>query len=183
VFRDWGEAKDRRGQLKETVTRPGQSSAQGGLKIALIYAAVGALWIIFGVLSLLPSLHLAQAKEGDWERLKEQTKIIKNLNYLKLGPEKEKAMLSIEERYGKERKDIVATMKKYQEDLKTALATADQDEAKIKDLVTAVSATQDKLLASFKMERDKAMALMNPVQQAQFIMAIYNWYQELAKKA
>lgn len=144
---------------------------------------IRALWIIFGVLFLLPSLYLAQAKEGDWERLKEQAKIIKDLNYLKLGPEKEKALLSIEERYAKERKDIVATLKKYQDDLKTALAAAAQDEAKIKDLVSAVSAAQDKLLDSFKMERDEAMALMNPVQQAQFIMAMGNWYKELIKKS
>ena len=105
------------------------------------------------------------------------------MNYLKLGPEKEKALLSIEEKYAKERKDIVATLKKYQKDLKTVLAAADQNEAKIKDLVSAVSSTQDKLLASFKMERDEAMALMNPVQQAQFIMVIGNWYQELIKKS
>jgi PAS domain S-box-containing protein len=40
------EAKGRWGQLKEIITRPGQSPAQGGLRVALIYAAVGALWII-----------------------------------------------------------------------------------------------------------------------------------------
>jgi PAS domain S-box-containing protein len=39
-------AKGRWGQLKENITRPGQSPAQGGLRIALIYAAVGTLWII-----------------------------------------------------------------------------------------------------------------------------------------
>ena len=33
-------------QLKKIITRPTQSPAQGGLRIALIYAAVGALWII-----------------------------------------------------------------------------------------------------------------------------------------
>ncbi len=39
-------AKGRLGQLKKIITRPTQSPAQGGLRIALIYAAVGALWII-----------------------------------------------------------------------------------------------------------------------------------------
>ncbi|MGA2403909.1 MAG: PAS domain S-box protein [Syntrophobacteraceae bacterium] len=33
--------------MKEILTKPGQSPAHGGLGIALIYAAVGALWIIF----------------------------------------------------------------------------------------------------------------------------------------
>jgi len=40
------EAKGRWGQLKEIITTPGQSPAQGGLRIALIYAAAGALWIV-----------------------------------------------------------------------------------------------------------------------------------------
>jgi PAS domain S-box-containing protein len=32
--------------LKEIITKPGQSPARGGLRVALIYAAAGALWII-----------------------------------------------------------------------------------------------------------------------------------------
>jgi len=46
------EAKGRWGQLKKIITRPTQSPAQGGLRIALIYAAVGALWMIFSDLAV-----------------------------------------------------------------------------------------------------------------------------------
>jgi Spy/CpxP family protein refolding chaperone len=144
---------------------------------------LGALGIILGALFLLASLSLAPAKEGNWERMKEKAKKIKDLNELKLSPEKEKALLSIEEKYAKERKDVVATLKKYQEDLKAALAAANQDEAKINGLVSAISSSQDKLLDSFKMERDEAMALMTPNQKGQFIMIIGNWYQEIIKKS
>jgi PAS domain S-box-containing protein len=40
------EAKGRWGQLKKILTRPKQSPTKDGLRIALIYAAIGALWII-----------------------------------------------------------------------------------------------------------------------------------------
>jgi Spy/CpxP family protein refolding chaperone len=134
-----------------------------------------ALWIILGVLFLPRSPHPSQAKEGGWERLKEEIKITKELHDLKLAPDKEAAVLAVEQKYAKERQDLVAAWKKYREDLKAALAAATPDEAKIQDLVRAANAAQDKLLTSFKMERDEAMALMTPVQQGQFIMIMGNW--------
>jgi Spy/CpxP family protein refolding chaperone len=143
---------------------------------------MGAPWIILGALFLLSSLPLAQAKEGSWERLKEQVEIMRDLNELKLSPERAKALLAIEKKYAQERKDTVDSLKKYQEDLKVALAGATQNQAKISDLVSTISATQDKLFASVKMERDEAMALMTPTQQAQFIIIIGNRYQEVMKK-
>ncbi len=142
-----------------------------------------ALWIILGALFLLTSLHLAQAKEGPWERMKEKIKITKELHDLKLTPDKEAALLAVDQKYAKERKDLVAALKKYREDLTTALGEANPDEAKIKDLVKASNAAQDKLLISLKMERDEAMALMTPIQQGQLIMVMGNWFQEMIKKS
>jgi Spy/CpxP family protein refolding chaperone len=143
----------------------------------------GALWIILGALFLLPPLHFAQAKAGGWEQIKEKMKIIKELHDLKLAPEKEAALLALDQRYAKKRKDLVAALKKYREDLKVALGGANRDEAKIQNLVSAAKAAQDKLLTSFKMERDEAMALMTPIQQGQFIMFMGNWFQEMIKKS
>jgi Spy/CpxP family protein refolding chaperone len=143
----------------------------------------GALWIILGALFLLTSLHLAQAKEGGWERIKEKIKITKELHDLKLAPDKEAALLAVDQKYAKERKDLVAALKKYRENLKATLAAPALDEAKLKDLVSAAKAAQDKLLTSFKMERDEAMALMTPIQQGQFIMVMGNWFQEMMKKS
>jgi Spy/CpxP family protein refolding chaperone len=143
----------------------------------------GALWIILGALVLLPPLHFAQAKAGGWEQIKEKVKIIKELHDLKLTPDKEAALLALDQKYAKERKDLVAALKKYREDLKAALGKANRDEAKIQDLVSAAKAAQDTLLTSFKMERDEAMALMTPIQQGQFIMYMGNWFQEMIKKS
>jgi Spy/CpxP family protein refolding chaperone len=130
----------------------------------------------------LPSLHLAHAKAVDWEHLKGQLKKVNDVKELKLGPEKEKELLQVEEKYSQERKSIFGALKKHQEELKAALAAPKRDEAKIKDLVSNINATQDRLLASLRMERDEAMALMTPIQQGQFIMMMGNWYQELMKK-
>ncbi len=140
---------------------------------------LGALWIILGALFLLTSLHLAQAKEGGWERMKEKIKITKELQELKLAPDKEAALLAVEQKYAKERKDLMAALKKYREELKAALGAATPDEAKLQDLVRTANATQDKLLTSFKMERDEAMALMTPIQQGQFIAVMGNRFQEM----
>lgn len=145
-------------------------------KLALRF---GALWIIWGAFFLLASMHLAQAKEGDWERIKEKIKITQELHDLKLAPDKEAALLAVNQKYAKERKDLMGALKKYREDLKPALGAATPDEAKIQDLVRAANAAQDKLLTSFKMERDEAMALMTPIQQGQFIMVMGNWFQEM----
>ena len=73
-------------------------------------------------------------------------------------------------------------MKKYQEEMKKALAATERDQAKIKDIVGNINVAQDKLLASLKMERDEAMALMNPIQQGQFVMIMSQWCREIMKK-
>jgi Spy/CpxP family protein refolding chaperone len=140
-----------------------------------------ALWIMGVALLLLPPVNMAQAKGGGWERMQGQIKIMKDLNKLKLGPEKEAALLALNQKYAKERRELAAGLKKKRGALRAALAAAPPDEGKIKGLVNAASAAQDKLLASFKMERDEAMALMTPVQQAQFILVMDNWYQEMMK--
>jgi hypothetical protein len=42
------------------------------------------------------------------------------------------------------------------------------DEARVKDLVSAIIATQAKLLTSFEMERDERMARMTAIQQGEY---------------
>ncbi|MGB9294072.1 MAG: periplasmic heavy metal sensor [Desulfobaccales bacterium] len=136
-----------------------------------------ALSIIGGALSLflLTSLNPSQAKEGGWEGLKTNIKKTKELHDLKLAPAKEAAVLALEQKYAKERQDLMSALRKYREELEGALAAAPPDEAKIQDLVQAANATQDKLLTSLKMERDEAMALMTPFQQGQFLLVLGNW--------
>jgi Spy/CpxP family protein refolding chaperone len=153
-----------------------------GTMNAKFKVGLAVLGISLAVLFWLPSPRLAHAKAVDWEHLKGQLKKVSEFNELKLGPEKEKALLQVEENYSQERKSIIEALKKNQEELKVALAAPTRDKPKIQDLVSNINAAQDKLLISFKMERDEAMALMNPIQQGQFIMIMSHRYQELMKK-
>lgn len=143
----------------------------------------GALWIFLGALLLLPPLHLAQAKAGGWEHMKEKIQIIKELHDLQLAPDKAAALLALDQKYAKERQGLIGALKRYREDLQAALVATPADEAKVKDLVSAAKAAQDNLLTSIKMERDEAMALMTPTQQGQLFMLMDNWFQQLMKKS
>jgi Spy/CpxP family protein refolding chaperone len=143
----------------------------------------GALWILLGALLLLPPLHQAQAKAGGWEQMKEKIQIIKELHELQLTPDNTAALLALDQRYAKERKSLMGALKKYREDLQAALATSPANEAKVKDLVSAAKSAQDKLLTSIQMERDEALALLNPTQQGQLFMLMDNWLQQKMKKS
>ncbi len=142
-----------------------------------------ALYLILGVVFVAPALSSALAKEFNLANIKQQLKIAKDISQLNLGLEKEKALLDLEQKYGRERRSCLANLKQYQEDLKASLSGPAQDEAKIKTLVNAIGTTQDKLLAVVKMERDEAMHLMTPVQQGQFLVMLGNWYEEFLQKS
>ena len=139
---------------------------------------LGALCAILGAMLLMPTL--GQAKEGEGARYKEQ--IGKLIKELKLAPEKEKAMLAVEDKYAKERQDIVAGMKKATEELQAACAGAKPDEAKLKELVSALTSGQDKMFASFKNQRDEELALMTPVEQAKYLLVLGQWRQKMMNK-
>ena len=80
-------------------------------------------------------------------------------------------MLEVEDKYAKERTDIIAGIKKANEELRAAMAAANPDEAKLKELVSELTNGQDKLFASFKNQRDEELALMTPAQQAKYLTA------------
>lgn len=59
---------------------------------------------------------------------------------LKLSPEKAKDFKAVEEKYAKDRQELIERLKKSQAELQNAKAVATPDAAKIKDLVTAIRA-------------------------------------------
>lgn len=120
----------------------------------------------------------AQVKDEAMERFKQRrTQIIKQL---KLDPEKEKAMLAVDDKYSSKRQEIVATMNKSQEELRAALATK-PDEAQVKGLVSAVTGGMDALFNSFKSQREEEMALMNPIEQGKYLIEMSKWREEMFK--
>ena len=140
---------------------------------------LGALCAVLGAMLLMPTLGQAKGEEAAVQKEKKD-QIIKEL---KLAPEKEKAVLAVADKYAKERKDIVAGLKKANDDLQTALGAATPDEAKLKALVNALTAGQDKMFASFKNQRDEELALMTPAEQANYMMILGQWRQKMMKKA
>jgi hypothetical protein len=139
---------------------------------------LGALCAILSAMLLMPALVQAKGEAAAVQKDKKDQMI----KELKLAPEKEKAMLAVEDKYATERKAIVAGVKKANEDLQATLATATPDEAKLKELVSALTAGQDKMFASFKNQRDEELALMTPVEQAKYLMVLGQWRQKMVNK-
>ncbi len=139
---------------------------------------LGALCAILSAMLLLPAL--GQAKEKGEAHYKAQNdQMIKEL---KLAPEKEKAILAVEDKYARERQAIMAGVQKAHDDLQAALAAAKPDEAKLKTLVGALIASQDKMFTSFKNQRDEELALMTPAEQAKYLMVQGQWREKMIEK-
>ena len=135
---------------------------------------LGVLCTILSAMLLMPSL--GQAKEGEGAQYKEQKdQMIKEL---KFAPEKEKAIMAVEDKYAKQRQEIMASVNKVNDDLKAALAAANPDEAKLKELVSALIAGQDKMFASFNNQRNEELSLMTPAEQAKYLIVLGQWRQK-----
>ena len=134
--------------------------------------------LILTSLFLIPAL--GQATEEEEARYKAQNdQMIKEL---KLAPAKEKAILAVEDKYARERKEIMAGVQKAHDDLQAALAAANPDEAKLRELVSALIAGQDKMFTSFKNQRDEELSLMTPAEQAKYLLVLGQWRQKMMDK-
>jgi hypothetical protein len=140
-------------------------------KLAILCAILSALLV-------MPAL--GQVKKGEeGARQAQKDQMVKEL---KLAPEKEKAMLAVGAKYASERQPIIAGVKKANEDLQAALAAAKPDEAKLKELISALTTGQDKMFASFKSQRDEELALMTPVEQGKYLIVMGKWRQKMMDK-
>jgi Spy/CpxP family protein refolding chaperone len=138
---------------------------------------LAALCAILSVALVVPAL--AQGKGDVAERFKqERTQMIKQM---KIAPDKEKALMGVEEKYVAPRKEIIDNLKKARTDLNAALAAPAPDEAKVKDLVSAIMSGQDKLFDSFKKQRDEELGLLSPVEQGKYLAAMEKWRHGMMK--
>ncbi len=142
------------------------------------------IWLTGLVLLLAAALAapgLAVAKEeGKAQRWGvEREKLAKDLG---LSPEKSKEFLAVGEKYDKSRQEVFDLLRKNQGDLEKAMAEPTPNEAKIKEAVAALTADHDKLVESFKAQRQEEMKLLTPVQQGKFMMALKRWHQEMCSK-
>jgi hypothetical protein len=137
-----------------------------------------ALCTLVSAMLVMPALGQVKGEAGaNFKAQKDQM-----IKELKLAPEKEKAVLAVEDKYARERKTIVDDVKKANDNLQAALAAAPPDEAKLKELVSALTADQDKMFASFKNQRDEELALMTPAEQAKYLIVLGQWRQKMMDK-
>jgi Spy/CpxP family protein refolding chaperone len=130
-------------------------------------------------LLLVPAL--GQAKEDSWSEMHKQHRatLVKEL---KLSPDKAKDFNALEDKYAKDRQELVERLKKSHTELINALSPATPDEAKVKGLVAAIRADHDKMANSFKSQQDEELALMTPVQQGQYLMLLHKWREEMMQE-
>jgi hypothetical protein len=147
---------------------------EDNMKGKLIFK-LGALSIILSFLLVMPAL--GQVTEDLGKKLCEFK--AKTLKDLKLAPDKEKALLASEEKCVTDREKIIAELKKSKEDLQAALAAPTPDQAKVKGLVKTFIDAQAKLFTSFSNELKEEMALMSPLQQGKYLMAMERWRQDV----
>lgn len=122
-----------------------------------------------------------EGKEGFWDEMHKMHRA-SLVQELQLSPEKAKDFNALEERYGKERDELVEGLKKSHAELQNALAAAPPDEARIKGLVAAILAGQQRLVHSFESQRDKEFAMMTPVQQGKYLMLLHKWREEMMEE-
>ncbi len=134
--------------------------------------------LILTSLFLMPALGQATAEEeAHYKALNDQM-----IKELKLAPEKEQAILAVEDKYARARQEIMAGVQKAHDDLQAALAAANPDEAKLKELVGALIAGQDKMFTSFKNQRDEELALMTPAEQGKYLIVQGQWREKMMEK-
>ena len=142
---------------------------------------LGVLSIILSFLLVMPALgQTEQTNEALGKQLKDyKAQILKDV---KIAPEKEKALMAVEDKYSLMRGEIVESSKKAWDNLQAALAAAKPDEAKVKEAVGAYIDTQAKLFTSFKNQLDEELAHMSPIQQGKYLVAMEKWRQQCMPK-
>jgi Spy/CpxP family protein refolding chaperone len=142
---------------------------------------LGALSTILSVLLVVPALgQTAQTNEELGKQLKDYKGNI--LKELKITPDKEKALMAVEDKYSSMRGEIVDSSKKAWGELQTALAAPKPDEAKVKAAVAAYIDAEAKLFSSFRKQLDDELAVMSPVQQGNYLVAMEKWRQQCMPK-
>jgi Spy/CpxP family protein refolding chaperone len=142
------------------------------------------LWLrLVGFLVIVPLLAMGpgqvMAASGASYTKMEQEALCKDLG---LTPEQAKAFQAVGDKFDKNRQEIIAGLENKENDLEKALAVPKPDEQKIKGLVAVITQGHDQLFQSLKAQRQEEMALLSPVQQGKFVLALKKWHQEMKEK-
>jgi len=128
--------------------------------------------LLVAVAFLMPAMTRAKEHKGQWLK-KEREKVVAEL---KLSPDKAKEFMAVGDKFEQQRQVILEKLKSDKADLQKAMAASPPDEAKVKGLVDAVVANQEKLFDTFKEQGKEEMALLTPMQQGKFILSLMKWH-------
>jgi Spy/CpxP family protein refolding chaperone len=134
------------------------------------------LGLLFVVALLLPSLGQASGKPRGSPSGTEKGKFLRELG---LTSEQTRAFLAIDDKFDQTRDGIIEGIKNNESELEQALSSPTPDEVKIKGLVAAITRGHDQLFQTFKAQRQEEMALLTPIQQGRFLLALKKWHQEM----
>jgi Spy/CpxP family protein refolding chaperone len=142
---------------------------------------LGALFTILSVLLVMPAMgQTGQTNEELGKQLKDyKAQILKDV---KIAPEKEKALMAVEDKYSNMRGEIVEKSKQAWDGLQAALAAAPPDDAKVKAGVAGYIDGQAQLYQNFRKQLEEELALMTPIQQGKYLMAMEKWRQQCMPK-
>ena len=96
---------------------------------------------------------------------------------LGLTAEQVKAFQAVGDKCDLNRDKIIAEIRSKENDLEKALSAATPDEGKVKGLVAAITSAHDQLFQTVKTQRQEEMALLTPIQQGKFILALKKWHE------
>ncbi len=142
---------------------------------------LGVLSTILSFLLVVPALgQTAQTNEELGKQLKDyKAKIYEEI---KASPDQQKKLVDVEDKASVARGEIVEGSKKAWDNLQAVLAAPKPDEAKVKEAVGAYTAAQRKLFSSFRSQLDEELALMSPIQQGNYLVAMEKWRQQCMPK-
>jgi Spy/CpxP family protein refolding chaperone len=121
---------------------------------------------------VLPGLSQAADREAKFHEYRH-----KMMQQLNLPPDKAKEFTEIGDKYMKERMALYAQLNQAMDKLKQALGA--KEEGKIKDAVNAVVDLKDKLWSNYQDWWHADMKLLNPVQQAHYLITLENWWKKV----
>jgi Spy/CpxP family protein refolding chaperone len=131
--------------------------------------------LLFAAALLVPGQVQAKEQGGAYYKM-QMEKLFKELN---LSPAKAKEFTAVNKKYYQGRKELIDKLRKNETDLEKALAAPQPDEGKVKQLVALVVGGQQKLFQSFQAQRQAEMALLTPLQQGKYLMALRKWHREM----
>jgi|UniRef100_A0A7C3Z1C4 Spy/CpxP family protein refolding chaperone len=132
--------------------------------------------VILALLVLNPEAGLGKSRHG--LSTQERETLVQEVG---LTPEQATALQTLDDKFDQAREGIIAGIRTDEVELEKALAASRPDAARIKTLVDALTQGHDRLMQTFKAQRQEEMELMTPVQQGRFLLVLKRWHEELEK--